>query len=45
MLEIEKNNPSSFIRAMLVDGAKFMENFNYDFEHNASDESDEDSEL
>ena len=43
MLEIEKENPSSFIRAMLVDGANFMENFNYEFEHNISDD-DSDSE-
>ena len=45
MLEIERQSPSSFIRAMLVDGAHFMDNFNYEFEHNVSDDSDSENEL
>lgn len=33
MLEIEKENPSSFIRDMLVNKANFMEKYNYEFDH------------
>ena len=29
---------------MLIDGAKFMDNFNYEFDHNATESSDTDSE-